>query len=443
MSRLIKVLTSVGALVLLAVAAVWLLNVRDEVDVTKPFARAQPTPELIARGAYLARAGNCMGCHTARGGESYAGGRAIDTPFGAVFTSNLTPDDKTGLGTWSPAHFWRAMHNGRSKSGRLLYPAFPYTNYTAVTREDSDALFAFLGSLPAVEQANKSHTLQFPFQSQAALAVWRALYFKPGSFTPEASKNAEWNRGAYLVTGLGHCSACHTARNALGATDGLNLAGGLIPQQNWYAPSLVAAHEAGVADWSLEEIVRLLKTGVSSNASVSGPMAEVVLGGTQYLQDADLQAMAVYLKSLPSTAGAAAVAGADEMSVMSKRPAGKARQVTEALAARGAKIYEQNCAQCHGDNGKGVPNAYPALAGNRAVTLPETVNLVQIVLNGGYAPATAGNPRPFGMPPFVLVLDDTDVAAVLTHIRGSWGNQASAVTTLDINRIRSASATAR
>lgn len=439
MSRLIKVLASLGALVLLAVAIVWLLNVRDEADVTKPFASAQSTPEFIARGAYLARAGNCMGCHTARGGANYAGGRGIDTPFGTVFTSNLTPDEKTGLGTWSPAHFWRAMHNGRSKSGRLLYPAFPYTNYTEVTRADSDALFAFLRSLPAVEQANKSHALQFPFQSQAALAVWRALYFKPGNFTPEPNKNAEWNRGAYLVTGLGHCSACHTARNALGATDGLNLGGGLIPQQNWFAPSLIATHEAGVADWSTEEVVRLLKTGVSNKASVSGPMAEVVLGGTQYLQEGDLRAMAVYLKSLP----AATAAAADEISVMSKLPAGKMRHVTEALAARGAKIYEQNCAQCHGDDGKGVPNAYPALAGNRAVTLPETVNLVQIVLNGGYAPATAGNPRPFGMPPFVLVLDDTDVAAVLTHIRGSWGNQASAVTTLDINRIRSATAASR
>ena len=438
MKRLIKVFAGLGVLAAFAACIVWLLNVRDEADVNIPIASAAPTSELIARGAYLARAGNCMGCHSARGGANYAGGRGIDTPFGTIYTSNLTPDEKTGLGTWSPAHFWRAMHNGRSKNGRLLYPAFPYTNYTQVTREDSDALFAFLKSLPAVAQANKSNTLEFPFRSQAALAVWRALYFTPGSFKADTSKNAEWNRGAYLVTGLGHCSACHTARNALGATEGIGLAGGLIPQQNWYAPSLIAAHEAGVADWSPQDIVSLLKTGISSQASVSGPMAEVVLGGTQYLRDADLTAMATYLKSLPP-----ATAAEPEISVMSGAPAARTRDVSAAFSERGAKIYENNCAQCHGDNGKGVANAYPALAGNRAVNLPQTVNLVQIVLNGGYAPATAGNPRPFGMPPFVLVLNDTDVAAVLTHIRGTWGNQASAVTTLEVNRIRKASRSSR
>ncbi len=438
MNKLLKFLAGLGVLAAVVVSTVWLLNVRDEVDVNTAIASAPATPELIARGAYLARAGNCMGCHTARGGASYAGGRGIDTPFGTVFTSNLTPDEKTGLGAWSPAHFWRALHNGRSKSGRLLYPAFPYTNYTQVTREDSDALFAFLKSLPAVPQANKNHTLDFPYQSQAALAVWRALYFTPGTFKPDNNQNAEWNRGAYLVTGLGHCSACHTARNALGATESAGMAGGLIPQQNWYAPSLIAAHEAGVADWTPQDVVRLLKTGISSNASVSGPMAEVVLGGTQYLQEADLNAMAVYLKSLPPVAAAAA-----EINVMSGAPAGQTRSVSAAVAANGAKIYEQNCAQCHGDNGKGVPNAYPALASNRAVTIPQTANLVQIVLNGGYAPATSGNPRPYGMPPFVLVLNDNDVAAVLTHIRGSWGNQASVVTSLEVNRIRAASGASR
>lgn len=438
MNKLLKFLAGLGVLAAVVVSTVWLLNVRDEVDVNTAIASAPATPELIARGAYLARAGNCMGCHTARGGASYAGGRGIDTPFGTVFTSNLTPDEKTGLGAWSPAHFWRALHNGRSKSGRLLYPAFPYTNYTQVTREDSDALFAFLKSLPAVPQANKNHTLDFPYQSQAALAVWRALYFTPGTFKPDNNQNAEWNRGAYLVTGLGHCSACHTARNALGATESAGMAGGLIPQQNWYAPSLIAAHEAGVADWTPQDVVRLLKTGISSNASVSGPMAEVVLGGTQYLQEADLNAMAVYLKSLPPVAAAAA-----EINVMSGAPAGQTRSVSAAVAANGAKIYEQNCSQCHGDNGKGVPNAYPALASNRAVTMPQTANLVQIVLNGGYAPATSGNPRPYGMPPFVLVLNDNDVAAVLTHIRGSWGNQASVVTSLEVNRIRAASGASR
>jgi len=422
MKNTVKLALGMGVVLAGTAALVWALNVRDEVDVKAPVAAAAPSDSLIARGAYLARAGNCMSCHTARGGEPYAGGRAISTPFGTVFTSNLTPDNKTGMGTWSSAHFWRALHNGRSKNGRLLYPAFPYTNYTQVTREDSDALFAYLGSLTAVAQPNRPHALRFPFQSQAALAVWRALYFSPGVYQPEASRNAEWNRGAYLVKGLGHCSACHTARNALGASSqALDLAGGLIPMQNWYAPSLTSPHEAGVGGWDRERIVRLLKNGVSPGASVTGPMAEVVLRSTQHLSREDLGAMAQFLKELPN---------ARQESDAPATPSAPARP-----AMNGAKLYEQHCEQCHGHDGQGVANAYPALAGNRAVTMKPTVNLVQIVLNGGYAPATQGNPRPFGMPPFVLVLSDGDMAAVLTHIRTSWGNRASAVTPLEVNRL--------
>ncbi len=428
MKRLWLGLLVAGLLLVGALALVGSLNVRDEVDVdaTWLLAAAGPRDSLVARGAYLARAGNCMSCHTARGGQSYAGGRAIDTPFGSVFSSNLTPDEQTGLGAWSPAHFWRAMHNGRSRDGRLLSPAFPYPSYTQVTREDSDALFAYLQSLPAVIQPNQPHTLRFPYDTQAALAVWRALYFKPGVYEADSQRSAEWNRGAYLVRGLGHCAACHSARNALGASsNALDLAGGLIPMQNWYAPSLASPHEAGVGDWDRGYIVGLLKTGVSPRASVTGPMAEVVLRSTQYLSDADLGAMAQYLKELAPPPAA---------------PLPAAATAPAATAARGARLYEQHCVQCHGEQGQGVSGAYPALAGNRAVTLASTANLVQIVLNGGYAPATDGNPRPFGMPPFMLVMDDNDVAAVLTHIRQSWGNQASLVTPLEASRVRSGNA---
>ena len=438
MRKLKKIMLGTAGSLLGLAALVWLLNTRDEPDLTVPAMATAPNSAMVQRGAYLARAGNCMTCHTARGGASYAGGRGIVTPFGTVYTTNLTPDEATGIGSWSPAHFWRAMHNGRSKDGRLLYPAFPYTNYTQVTREDSDALFAYLKSLTPVAQANQAHAIRFPYQSQAALAVWRALYFSPGTYKPDATRNAEWNRGAYLVNGLGHCSACHTARNALGATDGLNLAGGLIPIQNWYAPSLTSPHEAGVADWSEQDIVRLLKDGVSPRAFVNGPMTEVVLGSTQYLNQQDLSAMAQFLKSLPATVARGASntsAHTNDIAVMATSPSAPAGAVPTAVAAHGAKLYDQHCAQCHGDNGKGVTNAYPALAGNRAVLMAQTSNLVQIVLNGGYAPATQGNPRPFGMPPFVLVLSDGDVAAVLTHVRSSWGNQASAVSPLDVNRI--------
>ena len=435
MSRLTKIMLGLAGSLLGLAALVGFLNTRDEPDLTQPAMAAATDSATVQRGAYLARAGNCMTCHTARGGASYAGGRGIVTPFGTVYTSNLTPDDATGIGSWSPAHFWRAMHNGRSKDGRLLYPAFPYNNYTQVTREDSDALLAYLKSLTPVAQANQAHAIRFPYQSQAALAVWRALYFSPGTYKPDATRNAEWNRGAYLVNGLGHCSACHTARNALGATDGLNLAGGLIPIQNWYAPSLTSPHEAGVGDWREQDIVRLLKDGVSPQASVNGPMTEVVLGSTQYLNPQDLSAMAQFLKSLTVAVppGATNTSANTSNVAMTAAPPMAAPTAT---SARGAKLYEQHCVQCHGDNGKGVPNAYPALAGNRAVLMAQTSNLVQIVLNGGYSPATQGNPRPFGMPPFVLVLGDSDIAAVLTHVRSSWGNQASVVSPLEVNRIR-------
>ena len=426
MSRLKKIMWGAAGSLLGLAALVWFLNTRDEPDLslndlTSSATAAKPDSAMVQRGAYLARAGNCMACHTARGGAAYAGGRGIVTPFGTVYSSNLTPDNATGIGSWSPAHFWRAMHNGRSKDGRLLYPAFPYTNYTQVTRDDSDALLAYLKSLVPVAQARQAHALRFPYQSQAALAVWRALYFSPGTYKTDTTRSATWNRGAYLVNGLGHCSACHSERNALGATDGLSLAGGLIPVQNWYAPSLTSPHEAGVGDWREQDITRLLKDGISPRASVSGPMSEVVLGSTQYLNPQDLVAMAQFLQSLP---------------VADTSPSAPVGAVSKAAAAMGAKLYGQHCAQCHGDNGQGVPNAYPALAGNRAVLMRQTSNLVQIVLNGGYAPATQGNPRPFGMPPFVLVLDDNDIAAVLTHVRSSWGNRASSVSPLDVNRIR-------
>ena len=380
-------------------------------------------PALIERGAYLARAGNCMGCHSDKGGAPFAGGRAIHTPFGAVYASNLTPDRAHGLGGWNASDFWRAMHHGRSKDGRLLYPAFPYTNYTQVSREDTDALFAFLQSLPPASQANRTHELRWPFSTQPALAVWRALYFSPTPFVPEPAQSADWNRGAYLVQGLGHCAACHASRNAMGASNPLDLAGGLIPMQNWYAPSLNSPAEAGVSRWPQAHVLALLKTGTSPSGSVQGPMAEVVLHSTQHLLDSDLRAMAVFLQALPERA-----------SDMERAPVTRTQ-----LSQSGGQLYDKHCAQCHGDSGQGVPGAYPALAGNRAVNLASPVNLVQVVLHGGYPPATAGNPRPYGMPPYVMDLNDKDTASVLSYIRGSWGNQAAEVTAVDVNQARSRS----
>lgn len=416
----------VFALLLVAAVILW-LNLRGEAAVhAQPFTA---TPAQIERGAYLARAGNCAACHTARGGAPYAGGRPIDTPFGVVYGSNLTPDDATGIGTWSADHFWRALHNGRSKDGRLLNPAFPYANFTQVTREDSDALFAYLMSLPAVAQPNRPHELTFPFGTQAALAVWRALFFRPQPFAADAARSAEFNRGAYLVQALGHCSACHGARNAFGAVrSARDFGGGHLPHRQGYAPSLARAEEAGVADWRIDDVVALLKAGVAPKGSVLGPMAEVVFRSTQHLDDMDLRAMAAYLQALPPSAP----------------PKLRIRPTEAPQMRRGAAVYEARCADCHGKSGEGAfagdaasgRRAIPPLAGNRAVTMHVADNAILAVIRGGFPPATAGNPRPFGMPPLGQDLNDAEIAAVVTFIRNSWGNRAGAVREHEVARLR-------
>jgi mono/diheme cytochrome c family protein len=416
------------ALIVLGAAAaggIVAMNLRGEDPLPAQAEAFAATPQLVERGRYLALAGNCAGCHTTRGGQPYAGGLPIETPFGTIYSSNLTPDDKAGIGGWSSAHFWRAMHNGRSKDGRLLYPAFPYPNFTQVTREDSDAIYAYLRSVPPAAEPNKAHRLRFPYDTQAALAVWRVLSFKPEPFVANAGKPAEWNRGAYLVNGLGHCIACHGSRNSLGATETkLGLSGGLIAVENWYAPSLNDPHEASVADWPAADVVALLKSGVAPRGSVMGPMADVVFRSTQYLSEADLTAMASYLKDLPDAPKPEADA------VIAKAPIRR----DAGTMTRGAKIYDQRCAYCHGDQGQGAAGAYPPLAGNRAVNMARPTNLIQVIAHGGFLPSTPGNPRPYGMPPFGQTLDAAEVAAVLTYVRGSWGNDSAPVTQLDTMR---------
>ena len=424
---------------------------------TKPLNDAQ-----IERGAYLAKLGNCAACHTARGGQAFAGGLAIHTPFGAVYTSNITPDTATGIGGWSADAFYRAMHEGRSANGRLLTPAFPYANYTHVTRADSDALHAyFMQGIAPVVLENRPHALRFPYNTQLALAAWRVLFFSrinPSSTSENtikivanndhmtatsAEKAVDIERGAYLVKGLGHCSACHAQRNALGATarDQL-LSGALMPMQDWYAPSLLLAAQAGVAHWPREQVVALLKTGVSNNASVAGPMAEVVAKSTQFWSDADLNAAAAYLQSLPDaqdTANAKNKTAVDNMRIHNAATVNASTKHLKAGSSqfqRGQALFGQHCASCHGSAGQGMlvdgQVALPALAGNRAVTMANTTNLVRSILAGGYAPSTAGNPRPFGMPPFVHVLPDEDLAAVVTYIRGAWGHGADSVSAAEV-----------
>jgi mono/diheme cytochrome c family protein len=384
----------------------------------------------IERGAYLARAGDCIACHTQRGGQAYAGGRVLATPFGEIVAPNITPDKATGLGQWQADDFWRALHHGKSRDGRMLYPAFPYPNYTNVSREDADALFAFLQSLPAVANVREPHRLRFPYNQPFMLAAWRALYFRPGSYQTNPAHDAVWNRGAYLVQGLGHCNACHTSRNWAGASQSAtDLAGGLIPVLDWYAPALTSEQELGLGSWPQAEVAALLHTGVSNKSAVFGPMAEVVRQSLQHLSTDDINAIAHYLKALPASAPPEPEPN-DNVSKTER----------EQILAQGAKLYETHCQDCHMADGKGKGNYWPPLAGNRAITMPQPINSIRMVLNGGFAPATHGNPRPYGMPPYGPLLTDAEVAAVVSYIRQAWGNAGSGRALVDpseVNRNRS------
>lgn len=414
-------------LAVLMIAILWLVMANRNPDLDQPsIPPADPAAQLV-QGEYLTRVGNCMSCHTARGGEPYAGGRAVPTPFGNIYTSNLTPDAETGIGKWDNADFWQAMHDGKSKDGSLLYPAFPYTNYTKVTRADSDAIFAYLKTVPTVQQKNIEPELRFPYDTRALLYVWRALYFRPGVYVNDDKQSVEWNRGAYLTQGLGHCSTCHSPRDSLGGTNlSAELGGGMIPVLNWYAPPLNGDKENGLGNWEAEHLSAFLKTGVAPLRSASGPMSEVVAGSLQHMKNDDISAMTTYLKSLPQQRTSTTLA-------TQSIPA----ETKQAMIAAGAKLYENQCASCHQVSGKGAASIYPALAGNHAVTAPIATNVIRMVLHGGYAPSTEGNPRPYGMPPYGQSMTDEEVATVITYIRNSWGNESSAISPLEVNQYRS------
>jgi mono/diheme cytochrome c family protein len=384
----------------------------------------QSLDEAIKKGQYLARAGDCVACHTKHDGELFAGGLPMPTPFGTLYSPNITPDAQWGIGKWSADDFYNMLHTGHSRDGTLLYPAMPFPAYTKVTRADSDALFAYLSSLKPVHVANRVNELRFPYDNRSLLIGWRALFFREGEYQPDPTKSAQWNRGAYLVEGLGHCGTCHTAINALGGSSDQAFAGGLIPMQNWYAPSLTLNKEAGLGNWKLDDIGALLQGGESSHGAVYGPMSEVVENSLQYMNDADIQAMAVYLKTLP-----------DRNEPRAKR---QAAGVSEDVLTRGHSVYTAHCATCHLASGLGQPPSYPPLAGNPSIEMQSAVNPIRMVLNGGFPPETARNSQPYGMPPFAQVMSDEDVAAVVTYIRVAWGNHGQPVTIGEVNTLRAA-----
>jgi mono/diheme cytochrome c family protein len=380
-------------------------------------ATAEPLHSAIDRGRYLAAAGDCAACHTADGGKPYAGGRPIPTPFGVIYSTNITPDKETGIAGWSEQQFYRAMHEGIRADGKHLYPAFPYPWYTKLSREDVDAIKAYLEALPPVHQENRQTALPWPLSVREVMSGWNALYFKKGEYQPDPGQAAEWNRGAYLVEGLGHCGACHTPKNiAGGLKTKQNLEGGY--GENWYATSLTNDVRDGLGDWTLDDIVKYLKTGSNAKAAATGPMAEVIENSTQHLSDADLRAIAVYLRSVP---GRKETASAET---------GKQR------LARGEALYLDQCAGCHMENGSGQRNAFPPLAGNAVVQAREPGAMLHMIIDGARIAATKHDPTGLAMPAFGWKLTDQDVADLATYLRAAWGNQAAPVSVADVKKTR-------
>jgi mono/diheme cytochrome c family protein len=422
-----KILPAALAVLLLAAAA-WMAPSLAQNKAQGKAAASAGRQSIVERGKYLAQAGDCIACHTVPGSKIFSGNRPMPTPFGTLYAPNITPDRETGIGKWSAGEFYNMMHTGRSPKGYLLYPAMPFASYTKVTRADSDAIFAYLRSVPPVRLQSREHELRFPYNNRALLIGWRTLYFKEGEFQPDRAKSVEWNRGAYLVEGLGHCAMCHTPINALGGSSQEKaFQGGLIPMQNWYAPSLTSNREAGLGNWALQDIVDLLQKGVSNRGTVYGPMAEVTFNSLQFMSDEDVRAMAVYLKSLPADQGPA-----------SDPAEAPARADISQAYSEGRRIYAARCAGCHGAEGRGKLPHYPPLARNQSIGMGSAVNPIRIVLNGGYPPGTRRNPMPYGMPPFAQDLNDNEIAAVVTFIRTAWGNRGAPVNAREVNQLRSA-----
>lgn len=379
--------------------------------------------DRIARGRYLAVVGDCAGCHTAPDGTPYAGGKPLETPFGTMLGSNLTPDRETGIGAWSDEEFVRALRKGIGRNGKHLYPAMPYPHYTRMSRDDVLAVRAFLNTLPPVRHKVVANQLAFPFNVRAAMRAWNALYFTSGRYQPVAGKSAQWNRGGYLVEGPAHCGMCHTPRTSLGGEDsGHRLQGGVL--EGWLAPDLTADPRIGLGAWSEAEIVTYLKTGHNAVAAASGPMAEVVQNSTSRMSDADLRAMAVYLKDQP------APQRAKPQPVAAGDPAMQA----------GAQVYADACSACHRAGGEGVAGLFPTLAGSPAVQQDQPRNLIHVLLSGAPSAATARAPTAPAMPAFAWKLSDRQAAAVLTYIRNSWGNAARPVTAGDVHDQRTTAA---
>jgi len=368
---------------------------------------------LVQQGEYLARAGDCTSCHTAQKGKPFAGGFRLDTPFGYLLSPNITPDQQTGIGTWSADDLYRTLHDGVNKHGQYLFPAMPYTSYTKVTRADSDAIYAYLMSLPAVSNAVQVNHLEFPFNVRLSMLGWNELYFTKGTFQADPKQTAAWNRGAYLVEGLGHCSECHSPRNLLGGIEQKKAFTG-AEIDGWFALNLTDSLKTGLGQWSVAEIASYLKSGAEKGKSTSlGPMSEVVHNSLGFMTDTDLQAMAEYLKSLPASSPQSA----------DYKP--------DTTLKTGATLYVDNCSGCHQAQGSGMPGVFPPLAGNAVVLAEEPNDILKVVLFGVQA-----QDGYIAMPAFGH-LSDQQIGDLANYVRSSWGNKAPAnATAAEVAKVR-------
>lgn len=374
----------------------------------------------VVRGKALVTAGDCVACHTTAGGKPFAGGLALQTPFGAIMTPNITPDTATGIGSWSADDFALALHEGKRPGGTHLYPAFPYPSYTKISRADADAMFTYLRSLdPVVNDVNRN-TLPFPFNIRSSMAGWNMLFFTPGEYKPDPAKSEEFNRGAYLAEGLGHCGTCHTPMNAFGANKADQAyQGGQI--DNWTVPNITNDAQVGLGKWSVADIVQYLKNGQARGAIASGPMKDVVENSTAKMADADLKAIAVYLKER-GPAGS------------STPPAPLAAD--DARMKMGEAVYVDTCSACHVRNGAGIEHIFPKLAGNTVVNQDDPASIARIIIAGGRGAATDTWPTAPAMPSLGYRLSDEQIAAVATYVRNSWGNAAAPVTADTVKALR-------
>jgi mono/diheme cytochrome c family protein len=375
------------------------------------FAQGTQDTDRIERGRYLAVLGDCAACHSAPGGQPFAGGLALQTPFGKLVAPNITPDRETGIGNMTNDEFLAALHDGRGHNGTRLYPAMPYPAYTKMTDGDVLDMRAYLATVAPVNNKVISNQLPFPLNIRFGLVFWNALNFTPGRYQPNPQKSAEWNRGAYLVEGAAHCGTCHTPKTILGgdkneqALEGATL-------QGWFAPNITPDSRKGIGGWSKDDLVQYLKTGTNGWTLASGPMAEAVTHSTSRMMDEDISAIATYLKD-------------NGTGTRSFKPDLVA--VSDDVMRAGAAIYQDSCAACHRDTGIGEAHLFPRLAGSALVQSDDPTTLVRVVLQGTRAASTPSMPTAPAMPAFDWRLNDSQAAAVLTYIRDNWGNAAEAV----------------